>query len=88
MTFVGLLTNLFVIFFTNDKYITMDLSNKLFYIIIIQNSAILLFIITKYNNLPEWFDFKDKLVKTFKDRYANSNHVELKKTNTIRSKHD
>jgi hypothetical protein len=82
ITILGLVTNCCIIFFTNPKFMSIDLSRKLLSFIILENIIIVIMMATSNgsNDLPLWFKFKDKIEGAYLNKYT-VNNVEANKSN-------
>ena len=61
IAFLGLFTNLCIIFYTNKEFIPLNSTEKLFYLVITENIVFLILKVFYYARIPEWFSYKTKI---------------------------
>ena len=59
--YIGILSNLCSIFYTNDYFDSLSNGRKLIFIALTQNIVLIIIKIFDYDSLPKWFYFKDKI---------------------------
>ena len=61
ISFLGIISNLFIIFYTNDSFAKIKTKNKFFYMVLTQN--IIIFITQFFDpfKLPIWFHYRNKI---------------------------
>jgi hypothetical protein len=70
MTFLGLITNVCIIFFTNSQLVNVDFSFKIVLLLLVENAVMIIMMITRIDNLPSWFHFIDKINQSFIKKYS------------------
>lgn len=61
LAFLGLFTNLCIIFYTNKEFIPLSSSRKLLYLVLTENVVFLILKVFYYAKIPMWFSFKTKI---------------------------
>jgi len=70
ISFLGIISNLFIIFYTNNNFVKIKTAYKFFYMILLENVIIF---ITKYIepfNQPNWFRYRNKLGLKYYRKYG------------------
>ena len=70
ISFIGIISNLFIIFYTNKNFVKIKIASKFFYMIITENIIIF---ITKYFepfNYPNWFHYRNKIGLKYYRKYG------------------
>ena len=70
ISFLGIISNLFIIFYTNNNFVKIKTAYKFFYMILLENIIIF---ITKYIepfNQPNWFRYRNKLGLKYYRKYG------------------
>lgn len=70
LAFMGLFTNLAIIFYTNNNFIPLEGYWKLFYIVLTENIVVLLMQIISYDGKPYWYDFKGNIEIKYLKKYG------------------
>jgi hypothetical protein len=70
ISFIGIISNLFIIFYTNNNFAKIKTTHKFFSIILTEN--IIIFIIKFFEpfNLPNWFRYRNKLALKYYRKYG------------------
>ena len=68
--YIGMLSNLCSIFYTNDYFDSVSNTKKLIYIAITENIILIIIKIFEYDSLPKWFYFKDKIDFNYLRRFG------------------
>ena len=61
LAFLGLFSNLCIIFYTNKEFIPLSSSRKLLYLVLTENVVFLILKVFYYAKIPMWFSFKTKI---------------------------
>ena len=69
ISFVGIISNLFIIFYTNNTFYKIKTLNKLFYMILIENIIIFITQFFEPFKLPIWFNYRDKIAIKYYRKY-------------------
>jgi hypothetical protein len=81
MNFLGLITNVCVIIFTNPIIAAnLEFSKKMMMIIIIENLIIVFNMLSKGKSFPFWFKFKDKVEMLYLKKYSSRVNKDAKKS--------
>ena len=70
ISFIGIISNLFIIFYTNKNFVKIKTSSKFFYMIMTENIIIF---ITKYFepfSYPNWFHYRNKIGLKYYRKYG------------------
>ena len=70
ISFIGIISNLFIIFYTNNNFVKIKTAYKFFYMILLENIIIF---ITKYFepfNQPNWFRYRNKIGLKYYRKYG------------------
>lgn len=82
IVFLGLFSNLCIIFYTNKQFISMEISKKLLYLVITENIVFVILKIGFYIQVPRWFPYKNRIeMKYLKKHGVRSKQVQKKETN-------
>ena len=65
LSYIGILTNLCCIFYTNNYFDSFSHGRKLIYIAITENFVLIIIKLFNYDSLPKWFYYKDKIDFTY-----------------------
>ena len=68
--YIGILSNLCSIFYTNDYFDSLSNGRKLIYIAITENIVLIIIKVFNYDSLPKWFYFKDKIDLTYLRKFG------------------
>lgn len=68
--YIGILTNLLCIFYTNDYFDSLSNARKLIYITLNENVVLIIIKLFNYDSLPKWFYFKDKIDFTYLRKFG------------------
>ena len=79
--YIGILSNLCSIFYTNDYFDSLSNARKLIYIALTENIVLIIIKLFDYDSLPKWFYFKDKIDLTYLSKFG----IREKKFNAIKS---
>ena len=70
ISFIGIITNLFIIFYTNNNFAKIKTTNKFLYMIITENIIILITKFFEPFNLPNWFKYRNKIGLKYYRKYG------------------
>ena len=70
MAFLGIISNLCIIFYTNKHFIPLKRSKKLIWLIITENIIFLILKLINYVRFPNWFEFKNKVEVKYLKKYG------------------
>ena len=70
MAFLGIISNLCIIFYTNKHFIPLKRSKKLILLIITENIIFLILKLINYVRVPNWFEFKNKVEVKYLKKYG------------------
>ena len=70
ISFIGIISNLFIIFYTNNNFVKIKTSNKFFYMILTENIIILITKFFEPFNLPNWFPYRNKIGLQYYRKYG------------------
>jgi len=71
MTFLGLITNICIIIFTNAAIVPgVSITQKILFLFLIENLVLLVVMFSGSKNHPLWFRYKDKIEITFLKKYS------------------
>lgn len=89
-TFIGLLTNICLIFFTDNRLRNVPLSHKLSSILVVENFVLIFLMFIGYRSLPLWFEYREKIEVGYLKKFSQtitSNHKDrkLQKLKTCKS---
>ena len=65
LSYIGILSNLCCIFYTNNYFDSLSNGRKLIYIAITENFVLIIIKLFIYDSLPKWFYYKDKIDFTY-----------------------
>ena len=68
--YIGIISNLLCIFYTNDYFDSLTNARKLIYIAITENVVLIIIKLFNYDSLPKWFYFKDKIDFTYLRKFG------------------
>ena len=68
--YIGIISNLLCIFYTNDYFDSLTNARKLIYIALTQNFVLIIIQLFNYDSLPKWFYFKDKIDFTYLRKFG------------------
>lgn len=74
-TFLGLLTNISIIFFTDTRLIDLDYATKVFTILFVENFVLIFLLFVGFKSLPVWFKYREKLEISYLTKYGYMIHV-------------
>ena len=78
ISFIGIISNLFIIFYTNKSFVNIKTSNKFFYMIITENIIILITQFIEPFQLPNWFKYRNKIAIKYFRKYGTRTKKYLK----------
>ena len=70
ISFIGILSNLCCIFYTNNYFYWLSNGRKLMYIVLTENILLIIIKLFDYDSLPKWFYFKDKIDFTYLRKFG------------------
>ena len=70
ISFIGIISNLFIIFYTNKSFMKIKTSNKFFYMILTENIIIFITQFIEPFKLPNWFNYKNKIAIKYYRKYG------------------
>ena len=70
LLFIGIISNLSCLFYTNNFFNYISNGKKLIYIALTQNIIFIIRKLVTYNSLPTWFYFKDKIDFTYLRKFG------------------
>ena len=70
ISFIGIISNLFIIFYTNNNFVKIKTMNKFFYMILTENIIILITKFIEPLKLPNWFHYRNKLALKYYRKYG------------------
>ena len=70
MVFIGTISNLLIIFFTNKHYTEIEFGKKLVIILITENFIFFYIKLFSFQNFPFWFQFKSKVEMKYLKKYG------------------
>ena len=70
ISFIGIISNLFIIFYTNNNFAKINTMNKFFYMILTENIIILITKFIEPLKLPNWFHYRNKLALKYYRKYG------------------
>ena len=70
ISFIGIISNLCCIFYTNNYFYWLSNKRKLIYIALTENILFIIIGIFDYDSLPRWFHFKDRIDFNYLRRYG------------------
>lgn len=70
ISFMGLFTNLFIIFYTNNNFVPLVTGKKLLYFVIVENFVFLVLKLGYIDQKPFWFDFRSGVEVRYLQRYG------------------
>jgi len=65
LSYIGILSNLCCIFYTNNYFDSLSNGRKLIYIALTENFVLIIIKLFNYDSLPKWFYYKDKIDFTY-----------------------
>ena len=78
MTMIGLTTNVLVIFFTDGSHFQIDIIQKFFLVIILQNLIHFSTYFLNFDTNPVWFKYKDKIDVHYIEKFVKTKKVKKK----------
>ena len=70
ISFIGIISNLFIIFYTNESFMKIKTINKIFYMILTENIIIFITQFFEPFNLPIWFNYRNKIALKYNRKYG------------------
>ena len=70
ISFIGIISNLFIIFYTNNNFVKIKTINKFFYMILTENIIIFITKFIEPLKLPNWFHYRNKLALKYYRKYG------------------
>ena len=70
ITFIGIISNLFIIFYTNESFVKIKTFYKFFYMILTENIIILITQFIEPFSLPKWFNYRNKIAIKYYRKYG------------------
>ena len=70
ISFIGIISNLFIIFYTNNNFVKIKTMNKFFYMILTENIIILITKFFEPFNMPNWFHYRNRLALQYYRKYG------------------
>ena len=70
ISYIGILSNLCCIFYTNDYFDSLSRGRKLIYIAFIENIVLVIIKLFNYDSLPKWFYFRNKIDFNYLRKYG------------------
>ena len=70
ISFIGIISNLCCIFYTNNYFYWLSNGKKLIYIALTENIVLIIIKIFDYDSLPKWFYYKDKIDFTYLRKFG------------------
>ena len=70
ISFIGIISNLFIIFYTNDSFVNIKTSNKFFYMVLTENIIIFITQFIEPFKLPNWFNYRNKIAIKYYRKYG------------------
>ena len=70
ISFIGIISNLCCIFYTNNYFYWLSNKRKLIYIALTENILLIIIKLFDYDSLPKWFHFKDKIDFNYLRKYG------------------
>ena len=70
ISFIGIISNLCCIFYTNNYFYWLSNKRKLIYIALTENIVLIIIKLFHYDSLPKWFYFKEKIDFNYLRRYG------------------
>ena len=70
ISFIGIISNLFMIFYTNQSFVKIKTANKFFYMILTENIIIFITQFFEPFKLPNWFDYRHKIAIKYYRKYG------------------
>ena len=70
ISFIGIISNLFIIFYTNDSFAKIKTKNKFFYMVLTENIIIFITQFFEPFKLPIWFDYRNKIALKYYRKYG------------------
>ena len=68
--YIGIISNLCSIFYTNDYFDSLSNGRKLIFIALTQNIVLIIIKLFSYDSLPKWYYFKDKIDFTYLRKFG------------------
>ena len=78
ITFIGIISNLFIIFYTNESFVKIKKFYKFFYMILTENIIILTTQFIEPFRLPKWFNYRNKIAIKYYRKYGTRKKRYLK----------
>ena len=70
ISFIGILSNLCCIFYTNNYFYWLSNGRKLIYIALTENILLIIIKLFDYDSLPKWFYYKEKIDLTYLRKFG------------------
>ena len=70
ISYVGILSNLCCVFYTNNYFDSLSNGSKLIYIALTENFVLIIVKLFNYNSLPKWFYYKNKIDLTYLRKFG------------------
>ena len=70
ISFIGILSNLCCIFYTNNYFYWLSNGRKLIYITLTENILLIIIKLFDYDSLPKWFYYKEKIDLTYLRKFG------------------
>ena len=70
ISFVGIISNLFIIFYTNESFVKIKTTNKLLYMVLTENIIIFITQFIEPFKLPKWFNYRNKIAIKYNRKYG------------------
>ena len=70
ISFIGIISNLFIIFYTNESFVKIKTFYKFFYMILTENIIILIIQFIEPFRLPNWFHYRNKIAIKYYRKYG------------------
>ena len=81
MAFLGIISNICIIFYTNKHFIPLERTTKFFFLIITENIIFIILKLFTYVRMPNWFEFKNKVEVKYLKKYGIRSKVIIGKPN-------
>ena len=70
ISFIGIISNLFIIFYTNESFVKIKTSNKFFYMVLTENIIIFITQFIEPFKLPNWLNYRNKIAIKYYRKYG------------------
>ena len=81
MAFLGIISNICIIFYTNKHFIPFDRTKKFVLLILTENIIFLILKLITYVRIPNWFEFKNKVEVKYLKKYGIRSKLIISKPN-------